>query len=66
MIRELTLNKLSLLGFEVDPSRNLLARFGQSGAITTDHSRLAMVIPTNEEKVIAQDTAQLTRALQNV
>lgn len=66
LIRELTLNKLSLLGFEVDPSRNLLARFGQSGAITTDHSRLAMVIPTNEEKVIAQDTAQLTRALQNV
>lgn len=61
LVRELTLSKLSLSGFQVDPERNLSARFGQSGTITKDDSRLVMVIPTNEERVIAQDTARLTR-----
>ncbi|WP_099061615.1 acetate kinase [Serratia sp. BW106] len=60
MVRELTLNKLGLLGFEVDHDRNMDARFGKSGAITKDGSRLALVIPTNEELVIAQDASRLT------
>ncbi|SMB42582.1 acetate kinase A and propionate kinase 2 [Serratia proteamaculans] len=60
MVRELTLNKLALLGFEVDHDRNMAARFGKSGAITKDGSRLALVIPTNEELVIAQDASRLT------
>ncbi|CAI0993223.1 acetate kinase [Serratia proteamaculans] len=60
MVRELTLNKLGLLGFEVDHDRNMAARFGKSGAITKDGSRLALVIPTNEELVIAQDASRLT------
>lgn len=60
MIRELTLKKLVLLGFDVDQERNLTARFGQSGVITTDSSRPAIVIPTNEELVIAQDAVRLT------
>ncbi|XBS68637.1 acetate kinase [Acerihabitans sp. KWT182] len=60
MVRELTLKKLSLLGFEVDAKRNEAARFGNSGVITTDASRPAIVIPTNEELVIAQDAARLT------
>ena len=60
MVRELTLNKLGLLGFEIDHERNMAARFGKSGAITKDGSRLALVIPTNEELVIAQDAARLT------
>ena len=60
MVRELTLGKLSLLGFEVDQKRNEDARFGKSGIITTDASRKAIVIPTNEELVIAQDAARLT------
>ncbi len=34
MVRELTLNKLGLLGFEIDHDRNMAARFGKSGAIT--------------------------------
>jgi acetate kinase len=59
-VRELTLKKLSLLGFEIDPQRNEAARFGHSGVITTDASRPAIVIPTNEELVIAQDAARLT------
>ncbi|BEM54099.1 acetate kinase [Serratia marcescens] len=60
MVRELTLNKLGLLGFEIDHDRNIAARFGKSGAITKDGSRLALVIPTNEELVIAQDASRLT------
>ncbi|MEC5318221.1 acetate kinase [Brenneria populi subsp. brevivirga] len=60
MVRELTLNKLSLLGFEVDHERNLAARFGNSGNIAKDGSRPALVIPTNEELVIAQDALRLT------
>lgn len=60
MVRELTLNKLGLLGFEIDHDRNMAARFGKSGAITKDGSRTALVIPTNEELVIAQDASRLT------
>lgn len=59
-VRELTLNKLGLLGFELDKKRNLAARFGKPGVITKQDSQLAMVIPTNEELVIAQDTLRLT------
>lgn len=58
-VREITLRKLSLLGFDVDHERNTATRFGKSGAITKDSSRLALVIPTNEELVIAQDTFRL-------
>ncbi|RLM24861.1 acetate kinase [Brenneria alni] len=60
MVRELTLNKLGLLGFEVDHERNLAARFGNGGNIAKDGSRPALVIPTNEELVIAQDALRLT------
>ncbi|MCL2895192.1 acetate kinase [Brenneria tiliae] len=60
MVRELTLNKLGLLGFAVDHERNLAARFGKGGNIAKDGSRPALVIPTNEELVIAQDALRLT------
>lgn len=60
MVRKLSLKKLSLLGFEVDHDRNMAARFGHAGIITTDTSLPAIVIPTNEELVIAQETARLT------
>jgi acetate kinase len=44
----------------VDNERNLAARFGKDGVITTDDSAFkAIVLPTNEELVIAQDTARL-------
>ncbi len=59
-VRELTLKKLSLLNLEVDRDRNLAARFGQSGFINTPGTRPVLVIPTNEELVIAQDAARLT------
>ena len=60
MVRELSLGKLGVLGFEVDHERNLAARFGKSGFINKEGTTLAMVIPTNEELVIAQDACRLT------
>ncbi|MEI8594988.1 acetate kinase [Photobacterium sp. Hal280] len=60
-IREMVLNRLKIFGIEVDSEKNLKARFGGEGVITTDNSRVpAMVISTNEELVIAEDTARLT------
>ncbi len=60
LVRELTVTKLSLLGFEIDTERNMAARFGQTGRITREGSRQAWVIPTNEESIIACDAARLT------
>ncbi|MFC3914928.1 acetate kinase [Pseudaeromonas sharmana] len=61
-IREMTLNRLSLLGFKVDAAANLKARFGGQGIITAAGSTVAMVIPTNEEWVIAHDALELVEA----
>ncbi len=59
-IREMVLNRLGIFGIEVDGAANLKARFGGEGTITTASSRIpAMVISTNEELVIAEDTARL-------
>ncbi|MGF1739085.1 MULTISPECIES: acetate kinase [Photobacterium] len=59
-IREMVLNRLAILGVEVDGEANLKARFGGEGVITTENSRVpAMVVSTNEELVIAEDTARL-------
>ncbi|ENF8747513.1 acetate kinase [Vibrio fluvialis] len=60
-IREMVLNRLAIFGIEVDGDANLKARFGGEGVITSANSRIpAMVISTNEELVIAEDTARLT------
>ena len=40
-------------------SKNKHCRFGQAGAINSENSRNILVIPTNEEWVIAEQTAQL-------
>lgn len=59
-IREMVLNRLGVFGIEVDGEANLKARFGGEGTITSAESRVpAMVISTNEELVIAEDTAKL-------
>ncbi|OOF66220.1 acetate kinase [Rodentibacter sp. Ppn85] len=60
-VRKLTLNHLKLFGIKIDEERNLAARFGNEGVITADDSKFkAIVLPTNEELVIAQDTAKLS------
>ncbi|MCF6440830.1 acetate kinase [Pseudoalteromonas luteoviolacea] len=60
VIRASVVNQLSFLGFQLNNERNLAARFGSEGVITEGSSTpIAMVIPTNEELVIAQDAATL-------
>lgn len=61
VIREKVLNYCAFLGLQVDAERNLAARFGKAGYITTvDSPVAAIVIPTNEELMIAHDTARLS------
>ncbi|MGQ0286111.1 acetate kinase [Pasteurellaceae bacterium 22721_9_1] len=59
LVREKALGHLKLFGYQLDHDKNLAARFGNEGIITADNTPVAMVIPTNEELVIAQDTAGL-------
>jgi acetate kinase len=59
LIRSKVLNLLEIFKFEIDDERNKTARFGHQGQITTDNGPVAMVIPTNEEWVIAQDAMAL-------
>ena len=50
---------LGWMGVKLDAGRNLAAVGGQEGRISTDDSRLAVwVIPTDEELLIARDTAR--------
>ena len=61
IIREKVLNYCAFLGFSVDKEANAAARFGKAGVITAAGSKVkAVVIPTNEELMIAQDTARLS------
>jgi acetate kinase len=60
IVREKTLNWLKIFGFKIDTTRNEVNGKQSNGIITTDDSNtMAVVIPTNEELLIAQDTAAL-------
>jgi acetate kinase len=57
-IRASVLQRLSWLGFELDEAANA----GNAGRITTQSSRIpAFVIPTNEERVIAEETIKMIK-----
>lgn len=59
-IRKTVINHLKLLQLSIDDEQNLAARFGTGGEIQgTDSLYKVLVIPTNEELVIAQDAARL-------
>ena len=60
-IRREILNNLKLLGFVEDEKGNEDARFGNAGVIAKSEllGAVAMVIPTNEEFVIAQQSVEL-------
>lgn len=63
LIREKVINHLQFLGLTLDNEANLAARFGNAGEIATSPSGAnVLVIPTNEEWVIAMDSAKLVEA----
>ncbi len=62
IIRAKVLNQLGIFGFKVDDAANKAACFGKAGIITAAGSPVAMVVPTNEEWVIAEDAIRLTKA----
>jgi len=62
IIREKVLASLTIFGYQVDSAKNNAATLGKSGIITAENSPVAVVIPTNEEWVIAQDSADLVSA----
>lgn len=62
LVRNKVLELLSIFGYQVDTQKNEAAILGKQGTITTENSPIAMVIPTNEEWVIAQDSAALVSA----
>lgn len=62
-VRARTLDQLRVLGAEVDPELNATHGATSAGRITRESSRLlALVVPTNEELVIARETARLVPA----
>jgi acetate kinase len=58
-LRKAVCSELTFLGIELDEERNRAGR-GQERRISTDSSKVeVLVIPTNEEWVIARDTYAL-------
>ena len=63
-IREHALSCLEYLGIKLDPARNNFGHSGDPVRISADDSKVAVyMIPTNEELVIAQDTAAIVSKL---
>ncbi|MFI3256636.1 MAG: acetate kinase, partial [Psittacicella sp.] len=58
-VRSMTLEYLKVFGYKVDEAKNEAARFGKDGVISQENTPLALVIPTNEELMIARDTASI-------
>ena len=59
-VRRLICEKLGWMGIEIEPPLNEKLSGGGEGIISTDSARLKVyVIPTNEELLIARDTARL-------
>ncbi len=62
LIREWSCQGLEFMGIEIDPEKNRKMVRGKEGIISRGKVRV-MVIPTNEELVIARDTAEIVSRL---
>ena len=61
LIRAKTIGYLGILGIEFDDAANEEVRFGKAGFITRSGTAPAvLVVPTNEERMIAFDTLELS------
>lgn len=60
LIRQLVMARLKVFGIEVDEAKNVQPNRVGARVVSSDRSRaVAAVIPTNEEKMIAQDAIRL-------
>jgi acetate kinase len=59
LVRALTLSHLGILGLNLDPDRNIALPRGQAGAIQGHGSPAVLVIPTDEERQIAEESLAL-------
>lgn len=60
LIRQLVMARLKVFGIEVDEAKNAQPNRVGARVVSSDRSRaVAAVIPTNEEKMIAQDAIRL-------
>ena len=64
-VRSEEMKQLALLNFAIDEDKNEATRFGVSGNIATEGARACWVITTNEEWVIAEQSAHLLTHLAN-
>ena len=60
-IRANVVQQLAYLGFQIHPDRNTKHGTENKGRITRDGQRIAMVVPTDEEIMIARDTLALIK-----
>lgn len=66
LVRELTSQRLAVFGVQLDTVKNAQLSAGHEGVISVSGSPIVAVIPTNEEKMIAQDAAALCCAFEGV
>ncbi|WP_094751501.1 acetate kinase [Psychromonas sp. CD1] len=59
LVRQKILELLSIFSYHLDTEKNATTILGKSGIISAKNSPVVMVIPTNEEWVIAQDAVAL-------
>ena len=60
-VRARTVEHLGFLGLMIDPDANAAHGRGRNGRITKDVRPQALVVPTNEELMIAMDTADIAQ-----
>ena len=58
-VRAMTLKRLAIFGFELDEEANVACVGGRAGRISREPGPAAMVVPTDEESLIAADAARL-------
>jgi acetate kinase len=58
-VRRRVLSRLGVLGLEEDPDANAVDGRGTDGRVSRAGERTALVVPTDEELLIARDTVQL-------
>lgn len=58
-MREAVMKRLAVMGYEIDKEKNDVTWLGEEGPISKEGTPLTLVIPTNEEFVIAQQSLAL-------